>query len=183
MIWATVSSLDSIGTYDKPKQHIKKQQQHFTSKGPYSQSYGFSSSCVQMWELDHKEGWALKNWWFQTVVLEDSWESLGQQGDQTSQSKRKSVLNIHWKDCCLSWSSNTLATWCEELTHGKYPDSGKDWGQEKGATEDEIIGWHHWLNGHEFEYTPGVGDREAWHAAVHGVAKSWTQLSDWTELI
>ena len=67
---------------------------------------------------------------------------------------------------------------------GKDPDAGKDWRkEEKVMTEDEMIGWHHWLNGHEFEYTPGVGDREAWHAAVHGVAKSWTQLSDWTELI
>ena len=61
----------------------------------------------------------------------------------------------------------------------KTPAAGKDW----RTTEDEIVGWHHWLNGHEFEQAPGVVmDRESWHAAVHGVAKSWTQLSDWTEL-
>ena len=73
---------------------------------------------------------------------------------------------------------------------GKDPDAGRDWGQEeKGMTEDEMAGWHDQLDGHEFEWTPGVGelrelvmDREAWHAAIHGVAKSRTGLNDWTEL-
>ena len=67
---------------------------------------------------------------------------------------------------------------------GKDPDDGKDWRQkEKGATEDKMVGWHHRLNGHEFEQVPGVGeDREAWCAAAYGVAKSWTQRSNWTEL-
>ena len=67
----------------------------------------------------------------------------------------------------------------------KDPDVGKDWRQkEKGMTVDEMIWWHHWLNGHEFEWTPGVGDwRETWRAAIHEVAKSRTWLSDWTELI
>ena len=69
---------------DKPRQHIKKH--HFANKGPYSRSYGFSSSQVQMWELDHKEGWVPKNWCFQIVVLEKTRESLGLQGNQTSQS-------------------------------------------------------------------------------------------------
>ena len=67
----------------------------------------------------------------------------------------------------------------------KYPDAGKDWGkEEKGMTEDEMDGWvHHRLDGPEFEWTPGVVmDREAWHAAVHGVRKIWTRLSNWTEL-
>ena len=66
----------------------------------------------------------------------------------------------------------------------KDPDAGKDWRwEEKGMTEDEMVGWHHWLNGHEFASTPGVGDGQgAWSAAVRGVAKSLTQLSDWTEL-
>ena len=73
---------------------------------------------------------------------------------------------------------------CENWLIRKDPDAGKDWGQEeKGTTEDKMVGWHHWLNGHEFEQAPGVGDeQEAWHAAVHGVAKSWTWLSDWAEL-
>ena len=66
---------------------------------------------------------------------------------------------------------------------GKDPDAGRSWGQEeKGTTEDEMAGWHHRLDGHEFEWTPGVGmDREAWRATVHGVAKSWTRLSGWTD--
>ena len=66
---------------------------------------------------------------------------------------------------------------------GKNPEIGKDWGQEKGATGEEMVGWHHRLSGHGFGWTPGVGNgQRAWRAAVHGVAKSWTQLSDWTEL-
>ena len=67
---------------------------------------------------------------------------------------------------------------------GKDADAGRDWGQEeKGMTEDEMVGWHHRLDGHEFEWTLGVGDGQgAWHAAIHGVNKSRTQLSDWTEL-
>ena len=65
---------------------------------------------------------------------------------------------------------------------GKDPDAGRDWEQEeKGTIEDEVAGWHHWLDGRELREL--VMDREAWHAAFHGVAKSWTQLSDWTELI
>ena len=65
----------------------------------------------------------------------------------------------------------------------KDPDGGDDWRQEKGTTEDEMVGWHHWLNGHELNKLQGlVMDREAWHAAVHGVTKGLTQLSNWTEL-
>ena len=92
---------------------------------------------------------------------EDFLESLGLQGDQTSQSQRKSTLNVHWKDWCWGWSSNILTTWCEEPTLGKEQDAGQDWGQEeKGVTEDEMVGWHHRLNGHEFEQTPGNSERQ-----------------------
>ena len=90
--------------------------------------------------------------------------------------------NIHWKDWCSN--SNTLPTWCEELTHWERPWCWEGLRQEeKGMTEDEMAEWHHWLDGHEFEQAPGVGDgQEAWHAAVHGAAKSQTWLSNWTEL-
>ena len=73
-------------SYDKSRQWVKNQRHHFASKSLYSQNYDFSSSHVRMWELDHKEGWVPKNWCFQTVVLEKTLESLGLQGDQTSQS-------------------------------------------------------------------------------------------------
>ena len=77
---------------NKPRQHVKKQRHYFADKGPSSQSYGFSSSHIWMWELDHKESWALKNWYFWTRKSgEDSWESFGLQGDPTSPSLRKSV--------------------------------------------------------------------------------------------
>ena len=111
------------------------------------------------------ESWTIKKIEHQRLMLlncgvgEDSWEAFGQQGDWTSQSERKSTLNIHWKDWCWSWSSSILATWCEEPTHWKNPDVGQNWGQEeKGATEDEMFRWHHWLNGHEFEQTQGDSD-------------------------
>ena len=73
-------------SYDQPRQHIKKQRHYFAEQGPSSQSYAFSSSLICMWEFDYKESWALKNWCFWTVVGGDSWESLGLQGDPTSQS-------------------------------------------------------------------------------------------------
>ena len=86
-------------SYDKPRQYIKKQEHYFAEKGPSSQSYAFSSSHVCMWELDHKENWMPKSWCFWTVLFWKTLEeSLGLQRDQTSQSQRKSILNIHWKD-------------------------------------------------------------------------------------
>ena len=83
--------------------------------------------------------------------------------------------------------AETLVLWpphAKSWLIGKDSDAGTDWRQEeKGTTEDKMAGWHHWLDGCESEWTPGVGDgREAWHAAIHGVTKSRTQLSDWTEL-
>ena len=122
-----------------------------------SKSYGVSSSRIWMWDLDYKESWAPKNWCFWTVVLEKTVESLLDCKEiQPISPKGNSILNIHWKDWWWSWNSNTLATWSKELTYWKRPWCWKDWGQvEKGTTEDEMVGWHNRLNGHECEQTQG----------------------------
>ena len=141
-------------SYDTPRQHIKKQRHHFATKHPYSQSYGFFSCHVWMWELDFKKGWMPKNWCFELWrwrrFLRVPWTTR-----RSDESILKEInLNIRWKDWCWSWSSKALATWCKELTCWKDPDAGKDWGQEeKRATEDDMVGWHHWLNEYKFEQT------------------------------
>ena len=126
----------------------------------YSQSYGFSNSHVWIWELDHKEGWVPKNWCFQTLVLEKTLEfPLGCKMIKLVNPKG----NQPWVFIgCQSWSTNTLAIWCEERLIRKDPDAGKDGRQEeKVMTEDKMVGWPHWLNGHEFEQAPrdGKGQR------------------------
>ena len=127
---------------------------------PYCQGYGFSSGHVWMWELDHKESWELKNWCFWNVVLEKTLESpldfkeiqtVHPKGNQSwvfnGRTDVEAETPIFWPLDAKSW-----LIW-------KDPDAGKDWGQEeKGMTEDEMAGWHHRLHGHEFGWTPGVGD-------------------------
>ena len=143
-------------SYNKPRQHIKKQRHHFTNKSPYSQSYGFSSSRVRMWNLDHKEGWALKNWCFQIVVLEKILESpldskdikpVNPKGNQLwifiGRTDAEAEAPIFWPPDAKSWPT------------GKDPDAGKYGRQEKGTAENEIVRWHQWFNGHEFEQTLG----------------------------
>ena len=113
-------------SYNQPRQHVKKQRHYFAGKGPYSQRCGFSSSPLWMWELDHKESWAPKNWCFWTVVLEKTL-------DWSNQSiLKESFLGVHWKDWYWSWNSNTLTTWWEELTHLKRP-----WCWERLKAEEE----------------------------------------------
>ena len=155
------------------------------NKGPSSQSYGFSSNHVWTWELGYNENWAPKNWCFWTVVLEKTLESpldckeikpVDSKGNQSwifiGRTDAETEAPILWQSDEKTWLI------------GKHPDAGKYWNQEdKGMTEDEIAGWHHWLNGHEFEQ--GLGNDEgkgslAWCSC--GVAKSQTRPSDSNEL-
>ena len=147
-------------SYDQPRQHIQKQRHYFANKGPDSQGYGFSCGHVWMWELDCQEGWAPKNWCFWTVVLQKTLESA---------LDCKDIQPVHPKgDQCwvcigrADAEAETPILWpplVKSSLIGKNPGAGRDWGQEeKGMTEDEMAGWHHRLNGHEFEWTLGVGD-------------------------
>ena len=172
------------GKYEKPRERIKKQKYHFADNDPYNQSYGFSSSHVWKWELDHKESWAPKNWCFWTMVLEKTLESpldckiklVNPKGNQSWISIGRTNAEAEARILGPPDAKNWLIR--------KDPDAGKDWRQEKGMTEDEVVGWHHRLYGREFEGTPDlVMDREAWHAAIYGVAKSQTRLSNWSDLI
>ena len=150
-------------SYDKPRQRIKKQRHLFADKGLYSQSYGFSSSHVRMWELDHKEGWAPKNWCFRIVVLEKTPESpLDYKEIKLINSKENQpwiFLEMIDTEAPILWPPDVMS-W---LT-GEDPDAGKDWGQEKGLEEDEMVRQCHWLNGHEFEQT--LGDSEGQRSLV-----------------
>ena len=141
-----------------------------TNKDPSSQSYGFSSSHVWMWELDHKESWGLKKWCFWTVVLEKTLECPLDWGNQ-------SWIVIGRTD------SEAEGVWT--LTHWKRPWCGKDWRQkEKGMTEDEIVGRHHRLNGHEFEQALGVGDGQgslACHSPWGHKESDTTEWLNWTD--
>ena len=132
-------------------QHIKKQRHYFVNKGQSSQAYDFSSSNVWMWELDYKESW-VQNWCFWTVVLEKTLESP---------LDYKEIQPVHLKGN-QSWvfigrihvEAETPKFWPSDAKSWliwKDPDAGKEWGQEeKGTTEDEMVGRHHHLNGHEF---------------------------------
>ena len=137
-----------------------------------------------MWELDYKKSWALKNWCFWTVVLEKTLES-------PLDFKEIQLVHPKWYQ---SWifigrtdaKTETPILWLPDVKDwliGKDPDAGKDWRQkEKGTTEDEMAGWHHWLDGRESEWTLRVGDGQGGLACcIHGVAKSRTRLSDLTE--
>ena len=138
-------------SYNQPRQHIKKQRHYFASKGPSSQGYGFSSSHVWMWELDYKESW-VQNWCFWTVVLEKTLES--------SWSARRSIQSILKISPGCSLKGLMLKLKLQYFGHlMRRADSfektlmlGKiEGGEEKGTTEEEMVGWHRWLNGHEFE--------------------------------
>ena len=158
----------------------------FANKGPQSQSYGFCSSPVQMWELDHMEGWVLKNWCFWTVVLEKTLESpLDSKEIKPGNPKGDHSWVLIGRtdaetEAPILWSSDVK----NRLT-GKDPDAGKDWRQEKkGATEDEMAGQHHYsMDVSLSKLWEIVKNREAWYAIVHGVAKRPTWLSSWTTTV
>ena len=122
-------------TYDKPRQHIKKQRHHFANKGPHSQSYGFSSSHAWMWETDYKEGRALKNGCFWTVVLEKTLESpldckeikpLNPKGNQPWMFIGRTDAEA---EVLILWSPDV-----KSQLNGKDPDAGKDWRQKEKRT-------------------------------------------------
>ena len=146
--------------YDELRQYVKKQRHYFANKNPSSQSYDFFSSHVWMWELDYKQSWAPENWCFWNMVLDETLESpldfreiqpVNPKGSQPcifiGRTDDETEAPILWPSDVKSWFI------------GKDPGARKDWRQEeKGMTEDETVGWHHWLNGHELEQT--LGDRE-----------------------
>ena len=171
----------------KPTAYWKAETSLCWQRSIWPKTYDFSSSHIWMWELDHKEDWAPKNCCFWTVVLEKTLESpldcteippVHPEGNQpwvfTGRTGAESEVPILWPPDAKNW-----------LT-GKDPDAGKDWRrEEKGMTEDEMAGWHHWLDGHEFEWTLGVGDGQGGLACCD----SWgckesdtTERLNWTEL-
>ena len=173
--------------YDKLRQHIQKQRHHFTDKSPSSQSYGFSNSHVWMWKLDHKESWAPKNWCFWTVVLEKTLERPldFKEIQPVHPNGNQSWIFIGRTDA----EDGTPILWPPNVKSrliGKDPIAGKDWRQEeKGMTEVEMVGWHHWLNGCEFEQTPrdsvGQGSLVCGSSWSHKESDT-TERLNWTEL-
>ena len=172
-------------SHDQHSLHIIKQRHCFAENGLSSQSYGFSSNYVWMWELGHKESWTPQNWYLWNVVLENTLESpldckeiqpVICKGDQSwifiGMTDAEAEAPIPWPPDVKNWLI------------GKKPDAGKDWRQEeKGMTEDEMVGRHHWLHGHEFESTLGIGDGQGSLACCSPWGrKESAQLSNWTEL-
>ena len=143
---------------NQTRQHIKKPRRCFANKDPSSQGYGFSICHGWIWKMYYKESWAPKNWCFWTVLLEKTLESpldckeiqpvhsKDQPWDFFGRNDAKAEAPVLWPPHAKSWLS------------GKDSDAGMDWGQEKGTTEDEMAGWHHWLDGRESEWILGLGD-------------------------
>ena len=166
-------------SYDKPRHCIKEQRHHLANKDLYSESCGFSSSHVWMWELNHKESWALKNWCFQTVILETT---LGSPLDSKENKQVKPKGGQSWifigktdaeAEAPVLWPPDAKSPLI-----GKDPDAGKDWRQEKkGMSEDKMVGQHYQLNAHEFEQALGVdGQRSPVFYSSWGcrVRRFWT---------
>ena len=171
-------------SYDKPRQRIEKQTHWFANKSPYILSYGFSSCHVWMWELDYKESWVPKNWCFWTVVLQKTLESpldckeiqpVHPKGDQPWVFMEGLILKLKLQYFALMWRADSFE---KTLMLGKI-EGRRRRGRQRMR----------WLNGIINAMDMGLGehqelvmDREAWCAAIHGIEKSQTWLSDWMEL-
>ena len=129
-------------SYDKPRQYFKKWRHYIANKGLSSQNYGFSSSHIWMWELDYKESWVLKNWCFWTVVLEMTHESPLDCKEIKPVHPKGNQSWIFIGRTCWSWNSNTLSTWCKELTHLK---RSWCWQRLKAGREGNDRGWDDWM--------------------------------------
>ena len=177
-----IYSLSRKKSYDKSRQHIQKQRHYFSNKSPSSQSSGFSSSHIWMWELYYKESWVLKNWCFWTVVLEKTLEGpldckeikpVNPRGNQSwiviGRTDAEAETPILWPPKMKNWVIR------------KDLDAGKDWRQEeRETTEDEMVVWHYRHIGHEFEQALGVGDGQGslvcyspWQRVGHDWATDW----------
>ena len=168
-------------SYDQPRQHIKKQRHYSADKGLSGESYGFSSSHVWMRELDSKESWAPKNWCFRTVVLKKTLENPldFKEIKQVHPKGNQSWIFIRRTDA----ETETPILWPPDAKNWlieKDPDAGKDWRQEeKGTTEDEMVGWHHRLNGHGFGWTPGVGDGQGGLTCCGSWGRKELEMTEW----
>ena len=171
-------------SYDKPRQHIEKQGHHFADKGPYSQSYDFSSGHVQMWELDHQEGWAPRNCCFWTVMLEKTLESpLDCKEIKLVNPKGNQPWILIGRTDAEAPTFGYLMRRADSLE--KTPMLGKI--QGKRRRRQQRMRWlDNITDSTDLSLTTLceiVEDRGSWHAVVHGVAKSWTWLSDWTTTV